>query len=209
MEQKQEQTKTKKQTVQEYFTATRISFLAIFTALSYVLSLFDFSLLPAVSFLKIDFSNTFVMLAGFALGPVAGVIVAVLKELIHALTVGHTAFIGELANILFVLPYMLIPAIVYKKHKGIKVVLATMAIGIVAMCIVCVPVNYYLNFPAFAKAFGATWEAGKSIFTANWYWVILFNFIKGMLVSVATLIVYKPLSRLIKMTSQKFDKKKA
>ncbi|MDE6850530.1 MAG: ECF transporter S component, partial [Clostridia bacterium] len=115
----------------QYFTATRMSFIAIFTALSYVLTLFDFPLLPGtpVTFLKLDFSNVFVMLSGFALGPVAGCIVAVLKELIHALTVGHTAFVGELANVLFVLPYMLIPAIVYKKHKGIKVVIFTLILG--------------------------------------------------------------------------------
>ena len=66
-----------KRTVKEYFTATRIAYLAIFTALAFVLRLppFEFTIFPAVEFLKIDFSNTFVMIAGFALGPVAGIIV--------------------------------------------------------------------------------------------------------------------------------------
>ncbi|MDE6075216.1 MAG: ECF transporter S component, partial [Clostridia bacterium] len=128
--------KGKGKAFKEYFTATRMAFLAVFTALSYVLSLFDFPLLPGtpVTFLKLDFSNVFVMLSGFALGPVAGCIVAVLKELIHALTVGQTAFVGELANVLMVLPYMLIPSIVYKKHKGIKVVIVTLILGCLAQC---------------------------------------------------------------------------
>ncbi len=187
-----------------YFTATRIAFIAIFTAISYVLTLFDFPLLPGtpVPFLKLDFSNVFVMLAGFSLGPLAGSIVAVLKELIHALTVGQTAFVGECANVIFVLSYMLVPAIIYKRYKGIKVVLLGLALGCVAQCIISLPVNYLLNFPAFTKAFGGTWEGGHELFIQTWYWALLFNLIKVVIVSCATVIIYKPLSRIIKKTNE-------
>lgn len=203
--------KEKKQSAfKNYFTATRISYVAVFTALSYVLYLFDFSLMPGtpVSFLKLDFSNVFVMIGGFALGPVSGVIIGVLKELIHALTVGNTAFVGELANILFVLPYMLIPSIIYKKHKGIKVVILSLLLGCVAQCIVSLPVNYFLNFPAFYLAFGGTWEGGHQLFIQVWYWTLLFNLIKTVIISVVVLLLYKPLSKLIKMTNAKFSKVK-
>jgi riboflavin transporter FmnP len=185
-----------------YFTATRITYIAVFTALAYVLYLFDFSILPAVTFLKIDFSNTFVMIAGFALGPVAGVIVGILKELIHALTVSQTVGVGELANIIVMLPYVLIPAIVYKKHKGIKIVLITLAIGCVAQTLMSIPVNYFINFPFF---FGFNWEAGMSYYISVWYWVVLFNLIKTVLISVAVVLIYKPLSRLIHLTNKKFE----
>ncbi len=194
-----------KQAFKGYFTATRISYIAIFTAISYVLYLFDFSLIPAVTFLKLDFSNVFVMIAGFSLGPTAGVIVGVLKELIHGLTLGQTAFVGELANILFVLPYMLIPAIAYKKRKNLKTVIITLCLGCIAQCIVSVPVNYLLNFPAFCLAFSGSWSYGHELFLEVWYWAVLFNFVKTVLVSVAVLIIYKPLSRLIKLTSAKFE----
>jgi riboflavin transporter FmnP len=206
----QNQQKEKKSSFKNYFTATRIAYIGIFTALAYVLYLFDFSLLPGtpVSFLKLDFSNTFVMIAGFALGPVAGVIVGVLKELIHALTLGNTAFVGELANVLFVLPYMLIPAIVYKKHKGIKTVIITLALGCLAACIVSIPVNYFLTFPAFMLAYGGSWESGQELFISVWYWALLFNFIKTVLVSVAVMLLYKPLSNLIKLTNKKFSSRK-
>lgn len=203
---KQTEASGKGKAFKEYFTATRMAFLAVFTALSYVLSLFDFPLLPGtpVTFLKLDFSNVFVMLSGFALGPVAGCIVAVLKELIHALTVGQTAFVGELANVLMVLPYMLIPAIVYKKHKGIKVVIVTLILGCIAQCLVSLPVNYLLNFPAFMAAFGGSWKGGQELFIQTWYWALLFNFIKTVIISVVTLVVYKPLSLLIKKTNERF-----
>jgi riboflavin transporter FmnP len=185
-----------------YFTATRITYIGVFTALAYVLYLFDFSLLPAVSFLKLDFSNTFVMIAGFALGPVAGVIVGVLKELIHALTVSQTVGVGELANIIVMLPYILIPSIVYKKHKGIKAVLITLALGCLGQTLISIPVNYFINFPFY---FGFNWEAGMSFYISVWYWVVLFNLIKTVIISAAVMLLYKPLSNLIKLTNKKFS----
>lgn len=202
------QEQKKKNPVKGYFTATRITYIAIFTALSYVLYLFDFSILPAVSFLKIDFSNVFVMIAGFSLGPVAGVIVGVMKELIHGLTLGNTAFVGELANILFLLPYMLIPACMYKKYKGIKAVIIGLALGCIAQCIISVPVNYFLNFPAFYLAFGGTWKGGMEFYLSVWYWAVLFNLIKTLIISAVVMVIYKPLSRLIKATNAKFENMK-
>lgn len=206
--------KSRKQEFKEYFSATRIAYIAVFTALSYVLYLLDFSLLPGtpVNFLKLDFSNMFVMIGGFALGPVAGVIIAVLKELLHAITVGNTMFIGELANVLFVLPYLLIPAIVYKNHKNIKTVIITLLSGCLVSCVVSLPVNYFLNFPAFFVFGGlGEWGDGQQLLLDLWYWVLLFNLIKTLLISLGTFLLYKPLSRLIKATSAKFDsvKKKA
>lgn len=193
-----------------YFTATRIAYIALFTAISYVLGLFDFSLLPGtpVTFLKLDFSNVLVLVGGFSLGPVAGVIIAVLKELLHAITVGNTAFIGETANVLMVLPYVLIPSIIYKKHKGIKWVITGIALGCLAQCIISLPVNYLLTFPAFLWAMGNPWSAGQKLFIDVWYWTLLFNFIKTLCVSAVVFIIYKPLSRLIKITNEKFVRRK-
>ena len=204
--------KSAKQAFVGYFTPTRMAYIAIFTAISYVLYLLDFPLLPGtpVSFLKLDFSNAFVMIGGFTLGPVAGIIICVLKELIHALTVGNTMFIGELANILFILPYMLIPAIVYKKHKGLKTVIVTLILGCLALLAVCIPVNYLLNFPAFYYFGGfGTWQEGQQLTLDLWYWVLLFNAIKVALITVVTLVLYKPLSRLIKATNNKFANMRA
>lgn len=200
--------KSAKEAFKGYFTATRIAYMAIFTAISYAIGLLDFSLMPGtpVSFLKLDFSNVFVMVGGFALGPVAGVVIAVLKELLHAITVGQTAFIGELANVLMVVPYMLIPALVYKKHKGIKTVIWTLAVGCLAQCAVSLPVNYLLTFPAFMwGVLGRTWEAGHELFIELWYWTLLFNFVKSLIISVVVFILYKPLSNLIKFTNAKVN----
>ena len=190
-----------------YFSAPRISYMAVFTALAYILymPIFEFNIIPAVPFLKVDFSNSFVMIAGFSLGPVAAVVVGVLKEILHALTFSSTVGIGEIANIIVMLPYILIPSIVYKKYKGIKTVLITLALGCIGQTLLCFPVNYFINFPFYYQF---DWEAGMSFFLEVWYWVMLFNFVKTILITVAVLLLYKPLSRLIKITSEKFNKRK-
>ena len=194
-----------------YFTATRMAYIAVFTALSFILRLpvFEFPIFPAVPFMKIDFSGVFALIAGFSLGPVAGVIVSVLKEFIYALSFTQTIGVGELANILIMLPFILIPSIVYKKYKGIKTVLITIAIGCVAQAIISVPVNYLLTFPFFLNAMkNSPWTEGMSFYLTVWYWAVLFNFIKCLLLSVAVVLLYKPLSRLIKLTNEKFSKRK-
>lgn len=190
----------------QYFTATRIAYLAVFTALAYILRMppFEFVIFPAVDFLKMDFSNTFVMIAGFALGPVSGIIVGVLKELLYALTFSQTVGIGELANILFIFAYAFLPSIIYIKHKGIKVVVLSLIGGCILQVVMSVPINYLLNFPFFFTMFGGTWTDGMEFYLSVWYWAVLFNLIKAVLITVATLLLYKPLSRLIKATNAKF-----
>ena len=190
----------------QYFTATRIAYLAVFTALAYILRMppFEFVIFPAVDFLKMDFSNTFVMIAGFALGPVSGIIVGVLKELLYALTFSQTVGIGELANILFILAYAFLPSIIYIKHKGIKVVVLSLIGGCILQVVMSVPINYLLNFPFYFTMFGGTWTDGMEFYLSVWYWAVLFNLIKAVLITVATLLLYKPLSRLIKATNAKF-----
>lgn len=195
--------------MRNYFTATRMSYIAIFTALAFILRLpvFEFPIIPAVPFLKVDFSGTFVMIAGFALGPVAGVAVSVIKELLYALSFTQTVGVGELANILIMLPYILIPSIVYKKHKGIKSVLISLTVASVAQAVISVPVNYLLTFPFFLIAYAGApdWATGMAFYLDVWYWAVLFNFVKTVLLTVAVLILYKPLSKLIKITNAKFN----
>ena len=192
-----------------YFTATRMAYLAVFTALAYVLYMpfLEFPIIPAVPFLKVDFSNSFVMISGFALGPVAGVVVGVLKEILHALTFSQTVGVGELANITIMLPYVLIPSIVYKKRKGIKAVIISLAIGCVCQVIWSIPTNYLLTFPFFLIAYAGApdWTTGMDFYLSVWYWAVLFNFVKTVLITIAVLILYKPLSKLIKITNAKFN----
>ncbi len=205
------QRKNVKEAFASYFTATRLAYMALFTAFAYVLYMpwLEFSLFPAVPFMKVDFSNTFVMITGFALGPVAGVIVGVLKEILHALTFSQTVGVGELANILIMLPYVLIPSIIYKYRKGIKWVILALLMGCLAQVAWSVPVNYTLTFPFYLNLYThSSWASGMNFYLTVWYWAVLFNFIKSALITAAVMLLYKSISRLIKLTNDKFARRK-
>ena len=203
-----EQVNTVEKAHSRYFTATRIAYIAIFTALSYALRFLEFALLPGtpISFLKLDFSNIFPLLGGFALGPLAGVIIGVLKEVLW-IFFSTTFGVGEIANIIMMLPFVLIPTIAYKRHKGIKSVIIFTAIGCVVQVLWSFPVNWLFNFPVFV---GFNWPLGMSFFINGyvWGWVMLFNLIKAVSIAAIVLIIYKSVSRLIKLTNEKFSKLK-
>lgn len=189
----------------QYFTARRIAYIATFTAISFALRFLQFPILPSVPFLKFDFSDAFILICAYALGPVAGIIAGVMKEVIYGIAFTGSAFVGEIANIIILIPFILIPSIMYKKHKGIKSVLFWLAVACVVRTIWSIPVNLLLNFPAFM---GFNWELGMSMFWKVWYWATLFNLIKNIILAVVVMLLYKSVSRLIHLINSKFDKEK-
>ena len=189
----------------QYFTARRIAYIATFTAISFALRFLQFPILPAVPFLKFDFSDAFILICAYALGPVAGIIAGVMKEVIYGIAFTGSAFVGEIANIIILIPFILIPSIMYKKHKGIKSVLFWLAVACVVRTIWSIPVDLLLNFPAFM---GFNWELGMSMFWKVWYWATLFNLIKNIILAVVVMLLYKSVSRLIHLINSKFDKEK-
>lgn len=196
--------KTLKKSLSEYFTATRVAYIGIFTAISFVLRLLEFSVLPTVPYLQLDFSNVFPLIGGYALGPVAGMSIGIIKELL-CIFFSKTAGVGELANIIVMTPFVLIPSIAYKYRKGIKSVILFLAAGCIGQVLWSFPVNWLLNFPVFV---GFNWPLGMAMFIEVWYWAVLFNLIKVVALSVVVLLLYKSVSRLIKFTNSKFTKKR-
>ena len=133
------------------FTTKRIVLMAMFTALSYVVSLFDFPIFPTAPFLKLDFGNVFIMLVAFLLGPVEGVIVCVLKEVIRIPT-GSTGGVGELANMFAPCAYILLRSIIYQYKKGLKFVIPSLAVACLLGTGAALITNRYINFPLYMGA---------------------------------------------------------
>ena len=109
--------------MKDTFNTKNIAGMAVFSALSFVVYLLEipiFAGTPA-SFLELDFSNVFVMLAGFMYGPIPAILITAVKESIH-IAVGSTGGIGELANMIITTAYVLLPSIVYRYKKGFKTV---------------------------------------------------------------------------------------
>ena len=174
-----------------YFCASRITKIAMFAALAYVVTFLEFPIFPAASFLQLDFSNVFVLLGGFMYGPVAAIIISAVKELLSLLD-SQTGGVGEIANFLITFSFVIVPTIVYRFKKGLPWVIITLAIGCILQIGVSLLTNRYINFPLFMK------DDAVEYFNALWWYIILFNLIKGVAVSLVTILLYKRVSWLLK-----------
>lgn len=184
--------KVKKWRVATMFSAKRCAMMALFTALSLVVSFFEFPIFPAAGFLQLDFGNSLIMLVGFLLGPIEGLLVCVVKETLRILLKNGTGGVGELANMLVTSAYIFLPATVYYFKKGLKVVVPTLIAGCLISTGVALLVNRLVLFPAYMGS------SGVEAFSQLWGFVLLFNLIKGAANTVLTVVLYKKLSFLFK-----------
>lgn len=185
--------------------------MALLGAIAVVLMLFEIPLWFAPPFYELDFSEVPVLIGAFALGPVAGVIIEMLKILINLVITGSTsAAVGELANFLIGCSFVVPAAIVYYRNKTIKNAIKGMIIGTVCMVFLGALMNAFVLLPAYAyfltdmtidKLIGmgtAVNSAITNMSTFIFYAVVPFNLLKGVVVSLITLLVYKRISGVIK-----------
>ena len=180
-------------------------------AIATVLMLFEFPIpFIAPPFYELDFSEVPVLVGAFALGPMAGATIELVKILINLLINGTaTAFVGEIGNYLLGCSFIIPAALIYKKRKTKKNALIAMVIGTIVMTVFGCFLNAYILLPTYATAFGMPIDAivgmGSAI-NANindvMTFVIIavapFNIIKGIIVSVITLLIYKHISPILK-----------
>ena len=180
-------------------------------AIATVLMLFEFPLpFIAPPFYELDFSEVPVLVGAFALGPMAGASIELIKILINLLINGTvTAFVGEIGNYLLGCSFVIPAAIIYKKYKSKKNALIGMIAGTITMTVLGCFLNAYVLLPTYAAAFGmsidAIIELGSAVngnITNVTTFVIIavapFNIIKGVVVSVITLLIYKHISPILK-----------
>lgn len=165
---------------------------AVFAALAFVTSLLEFPIFPATPFLKLDFSMAFILLAGFIFGPVSGVCTAAVKELLRFIIGSSTGGVGEIANFAVSAGFIIIPTLVYRFKKGLPVVIVTLLIGCVMQVLLSLIANRFITFPLYMG------NVAAEKFAEWWYYIVLFNLIKSVSVSVISVAVYKKLSKFIK-----------
>lgn len=189
----------------------RLVQIAMLAAVSAVLMLFEFPIpFLAPSFYEMDFSEIPILIGSFAMGPLAGACIELIKVLINLVINGtDTMFVGEFANLLMGCALVVPAGYIYKTHKTRKHALIGMAAGAICMAAAAVFLNAYLLLPAYGKAFGMSMDviinAGAAINSAIdsllkfcLLAVAPFNLLKGILVSVITFLLYKHISRLLK-----------
>ena len=178
---------------------------AVLSALSCVLMYLEFSVPFVPAFLKMDLSDLPALIASFAYGPVAGVVVALIKNLVH-LPFTTTGGAGELANFLLCACFVIPAGWVYRFCKGKKGALIGSLCGTLLMALVSLPVNYYITYPIYAtfipmEAILDMYRAIIPAVTDLWSALLIvnlpFNLVKGLVCVGITFVVYKKISPLL------------
>ncbi len=192
----------------KFFSAGNIAVMGILTAISFVLYMFVKFKLPFMfpSFLDIQFSDLPALLGGFALGPVAGCIIIVIKCLLK-MPFSSTACVGELADIIVGIAFVLPASLIYRYHKNRKGAIIGMLVGALCATAAGVLANWLILIPFYAKAYGMDAIVGMMValypdITAdtvyNYYLplaVIPFNLLRCLICGLLTYFTYKPLSK--------------
>lgn len=189
-------------------TTKNVVLMAMFGALGAMLMLFEVPLpFVAPSFYGLDFSEVPILVGTFILGPVAGMVMEVVKILIKlVLKPTSTGFVGEFANLVFSCAMVVPAGVIYKLHKTKRGAMAAMAVGTLLMSAVGIVGNALVMIPFYSHfmplenilAMGAAINpAVSNVWTFAVVCVGPFNIIKGALVSFITALVYKRISILI------------
>lgn len=185
--------------------------MGMLSAVAVVLMMVEFPIpFLAPPFYKFDFSEVPVLIGCFAMGPMAGVGIELIKVLLFALIRGSaTAGVGEVANFLMGCAFIIPAALFYRYRKSRKFAMIGMGVGTIAITVASCFLNAFILLPAYGAAFGMTTEvivsAGAAINSAidNLFtFVVLvvapFNLVKALVVSFITLLLYKRIRVLLK-----------
>ena len=194
----------------------KVTLTAALSAVAFALMFIEISLPIIPSFIKFDISDLPALFGAFALGPLYGVIIELIKNILHVLLKGTTsAFVGEISNFLLGAVLCLTAGFIYKSKKNKKSAIIACFIGALAMGICALPLNYFIVYPAYVKVYGMPLEAIIGMYTAIlgsvaeiptknalFNCLLIFNVpftvCKGIIDAAICILIYKPLSRVIK-----------
>ena len=201
----------KNRTRRKFFSASNIAKIAIFAALATVLQLLRIPL-PFLfpSFLELNFADIPALIGTFALGPVAGSVIVVIKILLKLLIQGTgSAFVGDLSDLFCGLMLVVPAGLIYKYHRTFKGALVALAVGTLCSTGVSLLTNRFIIMPAYVQVYGFEAIVGMvsslfpSITQENFYAFYLpfaclpFNLLRCLIAAAVTLLSYKHISRLL------------
>lgn len=164
-----------------------------FAAIAFVLQVIGSMMsIKVAGFLEVEFSDIPAMIIAFAMGPVAGVMVELIKNLLH-LTITSTGFVGELANFVVNGIFVFVCGAVYSKSKTKKNAIVSLCTATAALVIAGVFVNLYIMLPLYMPAASQAERLNLALFT-----IAPFNLCRGTVLSVITILIYKRISGIIK-----------
>ncbi len=157
-------------------------------------------------FIKFDLSELPALIAAFAIGPVSGACVCLIKNLINLLSTS-TGGVGELSNFILGCAFVVPAGLIYKSKKTKKTAVIGAVAGAAVMAVLSIPSNYFITYPIYTNfmsmdaiigAYQALNPKVETLLDALIWFNMPFTFIKGMASTVVAVAVYKYISPVIK-----------
>ena len=201
-----------KQPAKSVKSARYMAICGLMSAIAVILMMFEIPLFFAPSFFEIDLSEIPVLIGAFSLGPVAGFIIELCKILLKLITKGTTtAFVGDLSNFMLGCMMVVPASVIYHLHKTKKNAVIGMITGTLVMTVAGSFFNAFYLLPKYAQMYGmpldAIVEMGhevnaaiNDVSTMVMFAVVPFNLVKGAIVTLLTLFLYKRISPILKVS---------
>lgn len=179
---------------------------AVLSAITFVLAFFELPVPLSPSFARMDLSDLPALIGAFAYGPVSGVLIELVKNALQLLT-SSTGGIGELANFIMGSSFVVAAGLIYKHHKTKKTAILACLIASVIMGVVATVVNYFILLPVFEAfmpldqliaSFGEFMPFIKTKLDVVLFNAFPFNLLKGIGISIVTMLLYKRLTPILK-----------
>lgn len=210
MEENNLENKRQDKNVKRRFNTRNLAMIGMLGAISAVLMLLNTAVPFVPTFIKIDLSELPIILGAFMMGPLSGLMIILVKIVLHLVMSGtDSMFVGEFANVVGSVSYMIPAVLIYKKIRTKKGAVLSMAVGTIVTSVISIISNTFFVFPAYAKVYGMPMDAIISmgtavnpgihdLFTMMLYSILPFNIFKFALVSIITFFVYKKIEKLVK-----------
>lgn len=177
----------------------------LFAAVAFILQYLEFPLPLIPTFLKLDFSTLPGLIGGLVFGPAAGVLIELIKNLLHMLLKNTDGLlVGELANFIAGASFILV-AVAFQRIRGGKGGFAIgLVLGTLLMTVVMSIANYFVLMPAYAALYSMPLDALLANFHIESLWSFIlyaiapFNLIKGIAVAIIAYPIFIKVSPRLK-----------
>lgn len=168
----------------------RLAVIAMFCAIAYA-SMFVVKI--PVQFLDLEIKDSINVLCGLLFGPISAVAVSVIVPFIQFLTISSTGWYGLVMNILSSLSFSLTVSLIYKYRKTFYGAITALVSGVLAMTAVMMLANLFIT-PFYM---GVPMSDVVSLIPTL---LLPFNLMKAILNAAIVLLLYKPISTILKKT---------
>lgn len=185
-----------------------ITVTGVLSAVAFLLQLIEIPLpMLMPTFIKFDFSDLPALIGSFALGPVCGIVIELIKNVLHALLATGSFGVGELSNFVLGAVFVGVAGCIYRRSRSKKGALIASLAGAIVMAVISFPSNLFIVYPVYYQfmpeetilaAYQTILPGMKSVARSLLVFNVPFTFVKGILDVAITFAVYKKISPILK-----------